>query len=249
MNERNNVTVSQLQNDFCQSIRNPTYQPNLDAFTVSRLEIYKELVFSNIQSIVEQCFPITQEIVSQEEWLKMVRFFVLHLASNSPYFHHLPKLMIDTLTKHNYAWSAPYIRELMHYEWLELYVDLLDLQEDKVVIVDSQSHLTTPLTLSKLAVIASYEYPVDRLGMDNIQVEKESFWVAVYRDEEFDINFTRLNEITFYMLSKFKHDTPTALEVISDTISRSPNHSEAIISEAPIVIHEWVNQGLLVGKT
>ncbi|MCB1616227.1 MAG: putative DNA-binding domain-containing protein, partial [Pseudomonadales bacterium] len=60
-------------------------------------EIYSELVFNNLCSFVNACFPVCRTLLPQRHWDALSRQFFRDWFSHRPLFHEIPGEFLDYL--------------------------------------------------------------------------------------------------------------------------------------------------------
>lgn len=91
-----------------------------------RLNIYRDLIFKNIESFISGGFPILRSLYSEDDWHQLVRSFIRTHHSDSPYFLEVSQEFLRYLQEeHQRTDSDPaFMLELAHYEWVELALDV-----------------------------------------------------------------------------------------------------------------------------
>ena len=68
-----------LQRAFAGHLRNPDTRPAPQGIEERRLEIYRNLLFNNVNGFIEQGFPVLFSLLDAERWQRLVRgFFEFH---------------------------------------------------------------------------------------------------------------------------------------------------------------------------
>lgn len=74
------------QFDFAAHLRDPEVNRAPSGIEDRRMKIYRELIYNNIESFISSGFPILRSITKDDKWHSMVRDFVSHHNSSTPYF-------------------------------------------------------------------------------------------------------------------------------------------------------------------
>ncbi len=195
----NKKNFQETQSLFCKHLRLQAKQPLPDNVTKEQMDLYQSLNFGNMLEAISPCFPVAKSLVSKEDWHDYVKAFIKTLSRTNPFFNQLPYAFLQFMQQRADIVLPEFYLELLHYEWLELYIELLD-----VTVLDQEVHLEaldiSELSLSPLAEIAYYHYPLDKVSKDFIPKEPEDFYVAVYRDADDKVNFLRLNQLTYNLI-------------------------------------------------
>ena len=117
-----------FQYAFTAHIRNPAENPLPYGIEARRMEIYRKLVYSNVENFLLACFPVLNKVLGKRRWEWLVYRFLSRHRSHSPYFHRIPEEFIQFLQGAE-ALPARYPEfavELAHYEWVELALQISD---------------------------------------------------------------------------------------------------------------------------
>ncbi|MDI9348037.1 MAG: putative DNA-binding domain-containing protein [Methylacidiphilales bacterium] len=123
-----------------------------------RLEIYRELVVSNIESFIDTRFPICASMLGNKKWRSLVLSFIAEHPISSPYFHQIPTEFLLYLNKQPLKQLPPYLLELAHYEWVELAI--LTSKNTPLPAFKKKIKLDKPVVLVPISQIYLYRFPV-----------------------------------------------------------------------------------------
>ena len=126
--EHRDFRDTQLQ--FAAHIRHPEQNPPPPDIEDRRLAIYRDLFYNNIQSFLASGFPVLKSIFEQAHWHSMVRDFIYRHQSHSPYFLKISEEFLSYLQTERIASQEDpgFMLELAHYEWVELALDISNLE-------------------------------------------------------------------------------------------------------------------------
>jgi hypothetical protein len=206
----------QAQIEFAAHIRSPDTNPAPAGIEDRRLDIYRNLFFNNIQSFVANGFPILKSIIDPEEWAAMVRDFVHHHQSHSPYFLQIGSEFLQYLQdERSPKQSDPaFLLELAHYEWVELALDTSTLE-----FPDAKTEgdlLDDCPIVSPLAWPLSYSYQVQMIGPEFQPTAEQQTptHLIVYRNREMQIGFLETNATTIRLLEIFREESLSGREAL-----------------------------------
>jgi uncharacterized protein len=75
-----------VQLEFAAHIRNPALYPAPADVEPRRMQVYVELFFNNIEALLASAFPVAKRVLGELRWRELVRGFIHHHPSASPYF-------------------------------------------------------------------------------------------------------------------------------------------------------------------
>jgi uncharacterized protein len=189
---------------FSAHIRDPERHPRPDDVPEERMRVYLELFYNNIESFLASAFPIARQVLAGERWPALVRDFVSRHPSQSPYFLDISQEFLvfldDGATRSPEL--PPWLLELCHYEWVELYLSTAedDLPEQGI---DPAGDLVSGVpVVSPLIWKLAYRYPVHRIGPTNEPLEPgpTPSLLLVYRRRDDAVRFMEINALTWALL-------------------------------------------------
>jgi uncharacterized protein len=201
---------SQLQ--MARYLRNPE-QEEAPAVEERRLKIYRDLIFNNVEGFISGGFPVLRSLYSEDDWVGLVRSFMDVHRCQSPYFLEISQEFIRYLSEEHRPRDCdpPFITELAHYEWVELALDVAEQElPARQALADPAN---TIVSLSPLAWVLAYQYPVHMIGPGFQPAEAgEPTYLAVYRDRADQVQFMELNAATARLLELHRDNAGQAAD-------------------------------------
>ncbi len=72
----------QDQQTFSDHIRKADSADIIPGVEARRMKIYRELFFNNIEGFISSTFPVLNELLTSDQWERLVRDFLLHTFVN-----------------------------------------------------------------------------------------------------------------------------------------------------------------------
>jgi hypothetical protein len=213
------------------------------------MEIYRRLVYQNIENFLLTCFPVLRKVLGARRWMRLVRGFLADHHSHSPFFRQIPEEFLRFL-QNDGALPATYpkfVLELAHYEWIELVLATsTDIPEWEVIDPDGSLLEQRPILNPVLANL-HYGWPVHRIA-PRVRVSAAETYLLVFRDASDQIQFTEINAFTsrlIHLLESAEHTGRAALEIIiKETAHPSP---EVVIRGGLKIMRDLQARGALLG--
>lgn len=192
-----------LQKEFSKHIRNPQKNAGPQDIEQRRLNIYSELFYNNVEGFVARAFPVLRKIYSQNDWHALVREFFEQHHCQSPFFSDISKEFLDFLqNERQNPNDPPFLNELAHYEWVELALDISQLEIPSSGFNPQGNLLKSQIYLSPLAWLLQYQWPVHNIAPDFQPTESaQHYFFMVYRNAEYQVKFMELNAISARLLT------------------------------------------------
>lgn len=198
----------QMQYDFAGHIRQPDVVPPPDNVEERRMKIYRDLFYNNVEGFVSGMFPVLRSLYADDDWHAMVRDFFIKHRCKTPLFLEIGQEFMAYLNDERelQPCDPPFVKELAHYEWVELAVDISEAELPDAVDPDGDLLEGHPVQ-SPLAWSVAYQYPVHCIRPDYRpeQPSEHPVYLLVYRNADFDVKFMEINGVTarlLYLLSE-----------------------------------------------
>lgn len=211
------ASFQKTQYDFAAHLRDPDLNPVPTDMEDRRMKIYRDLVYNNIESFISSGFPILRSVIADETWHEMIRDFVSHHQSHTPYFLEISQEFLRYLQEERKEHDSDpgFMLELAHYEWVEL---ALDVSSEEIPDTDTRGDqlLSSRPEVSPLAWRLSYQYPVHKLGPECQPQEppEQATFLVVYRNRENEVKFLEANAVTIHLLQLFENQDISARDAL-----------------------------------
>jgi hypothetical protein len=256
-NKTNQADFIRRQYEFAAHIRDPKNNPAPPDVEQRRMDIYNELFYNNVEGFMSNSFPVIKSIYGEQRWHDMIRdYFSLHHA-HTPLFSEMPREFIKYLENDRVydETDPPFLLELAQYEWVELALGLLDLENDLNSINPDGDLLNCIPVISSLAWSLSYQYPVHKIGPDFQPQEAPELatYIVVYRNAKDKIVFMELNPVTARLLQLISNTDNTADKKIGsellEIIANEMNHPDlkVVIEGGLQAMQELRSRNILLG--
>lgn len=239
----------QTQYQFAAYIRDPDNQPAPKDIEDRRMAIYRDLFFNNINGTLKNAFPVIRSLMSDSTWETMLRDFMIKHHCKTPLFVEIAREFIAYLeSERSVETDPPFLRELAHYEWVELALNIAEPEHVVTPLTESDDSLALRFTQSPLAWLLVYQYPVHQISPDN-QPELPSetaVCLLVYRNHEEHIKFIELNPLSARLLDSLAQGQ-NGREAVKELASAIQHPDpEVVASGASSMIYDWIQKGILL---
>ncbi|MEQ3634037.1 putative DNA-binding domain-containing protein [Thalassolituus sp.] len=247
------VPFKSIQYQFTRYIRSRGEQPVeteiVGDIEPRRLKIYRDLFFNNVCGFLDSTFPVCAEILGEQRWRELSEEFFLKHECHTPYFLKISEEFLLFLAK-EYSPKAddiPYLKELAHYEWLELAVDVAEVEQprDFDPNADLSSHVPV---LAAATEGAFYQYPVHNASAANSALLPQATALIVYRDRHDTVRFLHTNPFTLGLLVILQDEELTGQDAVIALLNQAGmGLSDTALQGGLQILEQWQEQGLLLG--
>lgn len=194
-------TFQQTQLEFTRYLRSPENSPAPAGVETRRLHIYRDLIYNNIENFIANVFPVTRSILNDESWHGLIRGFIAEHYCQTPYFLQISDEFVHYLLQERglREGDPAYLLELVHYEWIELALDVsTEIIPDAGTLPDDLDNSRPQV--SPLAVCLAYQYPVQKLSATHPDWSVEPSYLLVYRNRGDEVCFKTATQLTMRLL-------------------------------------------------
>lgn len=200
----------ELQYRFAAHLRDPSAQPAPEGIEDRRLEIYRELFFNNVVSLLAGNFPVLRSLHDDAAWRDLVRAWYREHRAHTPLFPELGREFVRWLQARaeRDAGDPPWFAELAHYEWMEV-LAANDEAEIEAIAHDPDGDLLSGRPLvSPTAWPLVYRYPVQRIRAEHqpAQAPAAPTCLIVVRDRRDTVGFLEANPLTLRLIERLRAD-------------------------------------------
>lgn len=237
------LAFQRMQQDFTQLVRGKI-APLPPGASPEKMALYNMLVLNNIRDVIDPCFPVLTAILPKALWSELLEKFLANHRATTPLFHQVAKEFVSFL-KHICLPEYPFIRELAHYEWTELDVEIAEENKDTAMPVKSVTLLDTAWQIKSVARLLHYHYDVENIGRDYQPKKPIDTFLIVYRDSMENVQFIKLNQLSYSVLLIMQREKLSARQVIQQIASFLPSlNLNHLISTCSIFIASLYDEGV-----
>ncbi len=193
----------QKQYEFTRHCRDPENSAAPENIEDRRMQIYRDLLFNNVESFMANNFPVIRELLADDHWQCLIRDYFSNHKATTPYFPKLPGEFLRFLEDERESTDDPiFLSELAHYEWMESVVSI-DTREIPSEGIDFSGDLLTGVPIiNPIIRLLAYQFPVHKIGPDFLPdaSDNQPTYLVVYRDRADKVGFMELNMVTARLL-------------------------------------------------
>ncbi len=247
-------SFQQYQLQFAGHIRDPKSIARPARIAANRMRVYREIVYNNLESSLAGCFPVCKKVVGKRLWHKLIRGFFVHHRSHSPLFRQIPGEFLAFLEQAHLFAELPqlpgYLKNLAHYEWIELVIAAAELDNDWDHIHVHGDLLSGKPVLAAAMALLSYDYPVQVISprFKPGQPLQQAVNLLVFRHVDDQVRFVELNAVTARLLSLLQAKSLTGRQALAQ-IAQEINHPAptAMMEFGRTILADLKQQGVILG--
>jgi len=234
--------------DFIRNRETTTLPVSVDS---ERAAIYRRLVSGNLLSLVEKTFPRAWPLLVREQWQDLIDSFLLIERSQTPFFYEIAEVFLSFVaSQSDYEKEYPFLVELMHYEWIELALDISSIE-----LPPRSAHVHNPLEhipqVSPLAWPLVYQYPVHRMdgSFDSSDMPAVPTCFIACRKRDDSVVMMEVSASTCALVELLEAESgltgAAALRAIAD---RHPLKSvDQFLAEGDVLLRQLYEQDIIIG--
>lgn len=246
-----NAPFQDFQRDFGLHLRDPRSHPRPEGVPARRAGAYRELLFNNVCGVIDACFPVARAALGARRWQRLQRAFFADWRSQSPLFCDLPREFRHWLNETNLSFALPrWAPELMHYEWAELAVDIMQTKPLPEIEIDGDLLACHPV-VAPAHMLLAYAWPVHRISSTWRPRKPAAVQLIVFRNRADQVQFAEINAVTARLVSLLtdpdtapKTGREACLQIAVELAHRNP---EVVIQGGGLMLNNLKSWGAIYG--
>ncbi len=243
--------LSDFQIAFTRHLRDPKHRiPPTGLGPRARIRLYSDLILNDIDVHLSACFPIAQAVTGRRAWKALVQDFVKHHDCATPYFHEIPNELIRYLeTERGHGENdAPFLKELIHYEWSELVLSISGDSTPRVFQVNGVLAEGIPV-LNPILAITDYRYPVHLIGPRfKPDLPPRPTYILGFRDAAYHVRFLSLNNVTMRLMAILMDERLSGYDAVQKAVrDYSLPDPDTAIAGGLVILQDLRNEGAILG--
>ena len=244
----------EIQYQFTRHIRDPEHAPAPEGIEDRRMQIYRDLLFNNVENFLANGFPVLRKILNDEKWQAMTRDYFKNHQARTPLFPKMTQEFLQYLNNEREVQpdDYPFMKELAHYEWLELAIAIDTRELDSEEVDRDGDLLSANPVLSPLAWPFVYQYPVHRISPDFLpeQAPQQPSYLVVYRDRQDEVGFLELNPVSARLIEVLQSDTERSGEAILLDIAEQIQHPDpqVVVNGGKDILQGMKEKDIILGS-
>lgn len=237
------------QNAFTAHLRDPEANPVPRGLRARHMKIYRKMVYSGTEAFLLPCFPVLRAVLGARRWGRLVRAFLSTHRSHTPFFRQIPGEFVQFLQT-GWASSADYpgfVRELAHYEWIELALSVSVVEPCRDRINSDGDLLAGRPVVNPVLANLHFDWPVHRIR-PRIRIKPAETHLLVFRDAGYEIRFAGINAFTARLLDLLESGELSGRAALETVISESGHPEPEVVMEGGLrAMQELQKSGALLG--
>lgn len=219
-----------------------------------RLKIYRELFFNNVEGLLAGNFPVLRRIYGDDGWRTLVRAFYRDHDCHTPLFTELAREFIRYLDERDEQGGhddPPWLRELAHYEWVELALQISEARPEDIAFDPDGDLLAGRPVVSPLAWPLAYAWPVHRIGPDfrPDTAPDTPTLLMLRREADGTVSFHALTPLAFRLLQRLEEapDLSGREQLVALAAEAGAPDIEAFVADGAALLANMRAEGTIPG--
>ncbi len=225
------------QYEFTAHLRDPEHCPAPHGVEDRRMEIYRDLVFCNVEMFLSANFPVIRTLYDADAWNALTRSFLREHQCHTPLFPEFGREFLRYVEARQQRGEddPPFMLELAHYEWAELALSLDENDIAGIAHDPAGDPLTRVPVMSPLACVLGYRFPVQLIGPDFRPdvVPPEPTLLLLVRGRDDDVRFHEIDALTAMLIERLQENSQlTGLQCLDALLAERGDPDTLVLREA-----------------
>ena len=227
-----NSYTEMQQSNFATFCKTNIVQP-IDGITENRIDRYRSLIRGAIVDNLESAYPITESLLTEEEWDLLADDFIANYKIQSPQIWKMPYEFyrfvdendIDVKTKY------PHLMDLLLFEWKEIELYMMEDKNDAVGNLSNTFNSESKIVINQEFELLQLSFPVHLKPSTQMSKQDEgAYYLLMFRSED-KIQFFDLSLFYVKVLSDILQNDLTVSQLTEKLIKECAGESSELFKE------------------
>ncbi len=239
----------QIQTELADYCRSGVPRP-IKGAKADRLHHYRRLVFNVINGTLETAYPVTRQILPEEDWTQMVNDFFINHNPQSPQVWKMPYEFYIFCSENKYSekFHRPYLTDLLYFEWIEIEVHTME----DLIIPPFQSEgdlLESPLIINPEFRLIRLAYPVHKFSSDELSENAGDYFILCYREQKnLSVRFFEFSSFFAVVFEKLINNRISGKEALAEAGKLFKINDEQVLLQNGLpFFNDLFTQGIILG--
>ncbi|MFZ1280360.1 MAG: putative DNA-binding domain-containing protein [Ignavibacteriaceae bacterium] len=243
-----NYTETQ-QNNFASFCNTNILKP-IDGLTDNRIHHYRRLIYNIIDDSLRSAYPLTEDLLQENEWKYLVDDFVAKHKSQSPQIWQMPYEFYQFVDENEFELKAkyPHLIDLFLFEWKEIELYMMEDKNDEQSNLSIEIYNYSQVVVSREYEILQLSFPVHLKPSNTISLEdKGVYYVLMFRAND-KVQFFDLSPFFVWLIYKIENNNYSIEQLIKKSEESNKNINCKVIKESFLkFIYTMHSKGFILG--
>lgn len=243
-----NYTETQ-QNNFASYCKTNILKP-IDGLTDNRIHHYRRLIYNIIDDSLRSAYPLTEDLLQENEWKYLVDDFVAKHKSQSPQIWQMPYEFYQFIDENEFEVKTkyPHLIDLLLFEWKEIELYMMEDKNDADKNLSLNIYNHSQIVVNKEYDILQLSFPVHLKPSNTILLEdKGIYYVLMFRAND-KVQFFDLSPFFVWLIYEIENNKYSIEQLIKKSEETNKNINCKIIKENFLkFIYTMHSKGLILG--
>lgn len=237
------------QNNFATFCRTNELQ-SIDGLTENRIHNYRRLIYGVIDDSLRSAFPLTENLLTADEWKFLVDEFIAMHNSQSPQIWQMPYEFYQFIDKNEFEAKIkyPHLIDLLLFEWKEIELYMMEDLNDENQNLSAEIYNHSKIIFNREYDILQLSFPVHLKPPNNISIADEGkYFVLIFRAND-KVQFYDLSPFFVWLIYEVENSNYTIEQIIQLASESNNTISCKIIKENLLkFIYTMHSKGFILG--
>lgn len=228
-------TTATIQSEVARYCRTG-HMPEVPGANQERLKEYRRLVVNIFHDTLEQAFPITVQLLTEDSWETIVNTFIAEHNCQTNYIWKLPFEFYEFVVARNFqeTFGHPFLNELIYFEWME--IEIHTMPDIEIPPHDEEGDFFEDILLiNPEHEILKLTYPVHLYNAMEASKHPGTYFVVIFRaPEDGSVRFLNVSVLLAYVIEQL-HESNISLKPLLKDISEIFNIPNDLVLQEHIL--------------
>jgi uncharacterized protein len=205
----------------------------IDGLTENRIHQYRRLIYGVIDESLRSAYPLTENLLEENEWKFLVDEFIAKHNCQSPQIWQMPYEFYSFIDENSFEIKIKYpsLMDLLLFEWKEIEIYMMKDLNDSQKKLETEFNVGSKIVLNEEFEILKLDFPVHIKSAKEItNDDKNEYFVLIFRAND-KVQFYDLSPFFVRLISEISAGNDLIGNILNGSIQIFKNHPEELIKE------------------
>ncbi len=237
------------QTNFASFCKTNILKP-IDGLTENRIHHYRRLIYNVIDESLRSAFPLTENLLEENEWKYLVDEFIAKHNPQSPQIWRMPYEFYQFVDQNNFEIKLkyPHLIDLLLFEWKEIELYMMEDKNDERNILSTEIYNHSQIVLNREYEILQLSFPVHLKSPQSISVADKGVYFAMMFRANDKVQFFDLSTFFVWLIYEIENNNYSVEQLIKKSEEANKDISCKIIRENILrFVYTMHSKGFILG--
>lgn len=205
----------------------------IDGLTEGRIHHYRRLIYGVIDDSLRSAYPLTENLLTEEEWKFLVDKFIAEHNCQSPAIWQMPYEFYEFINAKDFEIKEkyPHLIDLIFFEWKEIEMYMMEDLNDSIINLSTNFNEEYYGIINKEFDLLEFDYPVHLKSPNEITTnDLGKYFVLIFRSND-KVWFYDISPMLVWLIQSLTNNQKSIKTIIEEAFELNPEIEKEIVAQ------------------